>query len=288
MGLSHAPVLASHPSLEAALLAVALLVALWFKPWQVLRHRPLQSPWIGALVILPWAWWTQKLLPSGMALHLSGTCLLVLMFGWPMAMVMVVPIGLAAALLDIYGPQQLGRVAAIAPLPALPDWSAAGALLMDRSEALITQALWMGVMPATLGLAIGLMMRRWLPRHLFIYILGRGFITTALSITLTGALGLLALPFLALLGGLLLFVRGLLLQLLRGLGGLGRGYPLLVGLSRKSMLGVLTGRDIADRMSPSVVAALLAVQRGAAIVRVHDVRETADAIKLWRELGERQ
>lgn len=191
MGLSHAPVLASHPSLEAALLAVALLVALWFKPWQVLRHRPLQSPWIGALVILPWAWWTQKLLPSGMALHLSGTCLLVLMFGWPMAMVMVVPIGLAAALLDIYGPQQLGRVAAIAPLPALPDWSAAGALLMDRSEALITQALWMGVMPATLGLAIGLMMRRWLPRHLFIYILGRGFITTALSITLTGAVGLL-------------------------------------------------------------------------------------------------
>jgi dihydropteroate synthase len=64
--------------------------------------------------------------------------------------------------------------------------------------------------------------------------------------------------------------------------------PVLVGLSRKSMLGALTGRDIADRMSPSVVAALLAVQRGAAIVRVHDVRETVDAIKLWRELGEIQ
>lgn len=62
--------------------------------------------------------------------------------------------------------------------------------------------------------------------------------------------------------------------------------PVLVGLSRKSMLGALTGRDIADRMPPSVVAALLAVQRGAAVVRVHDVRETVDAIKIWRELGE--
>lgn len=62
--------------------------------------------------------------------------------------------------------------------------------------------------------------------------------------------------------------------------------PVLVGLSRKSLLGALTGRDISDRMLSSVVAALLAVQRGAAIVRVHDVRETADAIKLWRELGE--
>jgi len=192
MPLSHTPALVSHPSLEAALLGAALLVALLFKPWQVLRHRPLQSPWIGALVILPWAWWTQKLLPSGMALHLSGTCLLVLMFGWPMAILMVVPIGLSAALLDIYGPQQLSRVAATTPLPALPEWSAAGALLLDRSDALITQALWMGVMPATLALAIGLTMRRWLPRHLFIYILGRGFIATALSITLTGALGLLA------------------------------------------------------------------------------------------------
>jgi dihydropteroate synthase len=62
--------------------------------------------------------------------------------------------------------------------------------------------------------------------------------------------------------------------------------PVLVGLSRKSMLGALTGRGIEDRLLPSVVAALLAIRRGAAIVRVHDVRETVDAIKLWRELGE--
>ena len=60
------------------------------------------------------------------------------------------------------------------------------------------------------------------------------------------------------------------------------GYPLLAGLSRKSTIGALTGRDVDDRMAGSVAAALAAVARGAAIVRVHDVRETADALKVWR------
>src|ERR1700730_18419971 len=60
------------------------------------------------------------------------------------------------------------------------------------------------------------------------------------------------------------------------------GYPLLAGLSRKSTIGALTGRNVDDRMAGSVAAALAAVARGAAIVRVHDVRETADALKVWR------
>ena len=60
------------------------------------------------------------------------------------------------------------------------------------------------------------------------------------------------------------------------------GYPLLAGLSRKSTIGVLTGRNVDDRMAGSVAAALAAVARGATIVRVHDVRETADALKVWR------
>lgn len=58
------------------------------------------------------------------------------------------------------------------------------------------------------------------------------------------------------------------------------GVPVLVGLSRKSMLGALTGRDVQARAVSSVAAALLAVQRGAAIVRVHDVRDTLDAFKI--------
>jgi len=59
------------------------------------------------------------------------------------------------------------------------------------------------------------------------------------------------------------------------------GYPLLVGWSRKSSLGVLTGRPPAERMVASVAAALAAVQRGAHIVRVHDVAATVDALKVW-------
>ena len=63
-----------------------------------------------------------------------------------------------------------------------------------------------------------------------------------------------------------------------------RGWPVLVGVSRKRMIGELTGREVHDRTSGSVAAALLAVQNGAAIVRVHDVRETVDAINVWMGL----
>jgi dihydropteroate synthase len=62
------------------------------------------------------------------------------------------------------------------------------------------------------------------------------------------------------------------------------GYPLLVGISRKRMIGELTGRAMAERGAGSVAAALLAVQNGASLVRVHDVRETVDAIRVWMGL----
>jgi dihydropteroate synthase len=63
-----------------------------------------------------------------------------------------------------------------------------------------------------------------------------------------------------------------------------QGYPLLAGVSRKRMIGDFTGRPAAERTAGSVAAALLAVQNGAALVRVHDVRETVDAINVWMEL----
>jgi dihydropteroate synthase len=59
------------------------------------------------------------------------------------------------------------------------------------------------------------------------------------------------------------------------------GYPVLVGLSRKSTIGALTGGAAAERLAGSVAAALAAVARGAKIIRVHDVRETVDALKVW-------
>lgn len=64
------------------------------------------------------------------------------------------------------------------------------------------------------------------------------------------------------------------------------GYPLLAGWSRKSSLGRVTGQDVArERVAASVAAAVLAVERGARIVRVHDVRETADALKVWQAMA---
>ena len=59
------------------------------------------------------------------------------------------------------------------------------------------------------------------------------------------------------------------------------GYPVVAGLSRKSSLGTITGRPLEERMPASLAAALMAILRGASIVRVHDVRETVDALKVW-------
>ncbi|MDM0031149.1 dihydropteroate synthase [Variovorax sp. J22P271] len=70
---------------------------------------------------------------------------------------------------------------------------------------------------------------------------------------------------------------------------LAAGWPLLVGWSRKSSIGSVTGiAQAGERLVPSVAAAVLAVDRGAAIVRVHDVRETVAALAVWRAMAEQQ
>ena len=65
-----------------------------------------------------------------------------------------------------------------------------------------------------------------------------------------------------------------------------KAYPVLVGVSRKSMIGQLTGRGLTQRVPGSIAAAVLAAQMGAAIIRVHDAAETSDALKvataLWQ------
>ena len=60
------------------------------------------------------------------------------------------------------------------------------------------------------------------------------------------------------------------------------GVPVLAGLSRKSMIGALTGREVGERVFGSVAAALIAAQRGASILRVHDVAATRDALAVWK------
>ncbi len=75
----------------------------------------------------------------------------------------------------------------------------------------------------------------------------------------------------------------LLLQKLANLAE--TGFPVLAGLSRKSMLGAITGNSVDGRQFESVAAALLAIQRGAVVVRVHDVKPTKDAIKIMEKIG---
>lgn len=150
---------------DVVICAAALIIAIWFRPWQMLRAAPLQNSWLTCLLVLPWMWGAQRLLPPGLALQLSGASLLVLMFGWPLAIITILLIA------------------------AIGGWLANAPL-----HQMLMLATWNGVVPATLALGIGLTIRRLLPKHLFIYILGRGFIATGLAMSVAGCLSVLLHP----------------------------------------------------------------------------------------------
>ncbi len=79
------------------------------------------------------------------------------------------------------------------------------------------------------------------------------------------------------------------LELLRRLDELSlQGLPVLAGISRKSMLGALTARGVGDRLAASIAAAVLAAQRGARILRVHEVAQTRDALAVWQAVDGRR
>ena len=78
------------------------------------------------------------------------------------------------------------------------------------------------------------------------------------------------------------------IALFKAIAELAQVAPLLAGVSRKSMLGLICGQPVEMRLAASVAAALLAAARGAAILRVHDVRETVDALKIMNALGDPQ
>lgn len=152
-------------ALEFALVSLACLVALAFRPWAMLREGALLGAWLAALVILPLAWATGALMPAALPLQFSGAALMVLMFGWPLAVLTALPVALAAAWLAGSG-----------PLSALDA------------------AAWNGVVPSSLALLLGIATRRWLPSHLMVYILARGFAATLVALTLTDALWMVSHP----------------------------------------------------------------------------------------------
>lgn len=144
--------------LETALALLALASAMALRPWRMLRG-PLLTPALAALALLPWMWLLPQKLPPGMQVQFSGASLLVLMLGWPLA----VP-ALALVALAVWG---LGRADA---------------------AAVLTQYVWIGLVPATLAMVVGGVLRRWLPPNPFVYTLGRGFFGTALAVFLAGVL----------------------------------------------------------------------------------------------------
>ena len=139
--------------------ALALLgAALSTRPWRML-HGPLLTPVLATLTFLPLGWLLPQWLPPGLPLRWSGACLLVMALGWPLAMI------------------TLSGVALIV-------WLIGSATATD----IATTWIWLGVVPATLALLLGAAMRRWLPDHVFIYILGRGFLGTVVCMFITGVL----------------------------------------------------------------------------------------------------
>lgn len=144
--------------LETVLAFFALSTALWLRPWRMLQG-PLLTPALASLAILPWLWLLPQQMPQGLQVQFSGASLLVLMLGWPLA---VLVLALVGALV----------------------WAVGSA----GFEAALSQAVWIGLVPATLAMGLGAALRRWLPANPFIYTLGRGFLVTAAAVFLSGML----------------------------------------------------------------------------------------------------
>ena len=158
--------------LEVCLIAVALAVSLWLRPWRMLSRQalekdgpsepsPLVTPLLATLVVLPWLWALPTLHRMPLQLQWSGACLVMLMLGWPLAIPALVAVGGIAAVLS----------------PSL-DWA----------DAVGTIA-WQGVVPATLALALGAVIRRLIGTQPFVYVLGRAFLGTAVCLFLANVLG---------------------------------------------------------------------------------------------------
>lgn len=141
-----------------ATLALALLAAAWMRPWRLLASGALTTPLLATLVVLPWLWALPWLHAMPLQLNWSLACLVLLMLGWPLAVPTLCLVAIAAGLL---GGQNF--------------------------EVMAQLAFWRGVLPATLALSLGALIRRILGPHLFVYVLGRGFLGAAVCLFIASA-----------------------------------------------------------------------------------------------------
>jgi uncharacterized membrane protein len=167
--------------LDVLLGLLALALALALRPWRVIAGSTPPWPALACWAMLPLLWSADLFTGMAVLQPLSGSCLLLLMLGWPLTVLLLVPVAAVIAL-----------VADVSVLDALH------------------RTVWLGIVPATLATGLGAALRRWLPRHLFVYILGRGFFVTGLSVAAAGALaaGLYGVPA-SLSAGDVMLARGL-------------------------------------------------------------------------------
>jgi uncharacterized membrane protein len=165
---------------NGALAVLALAIALSLRPWRCVGTQGPPWPWSATWVVMLLLW---SGTPSGGLFHpMIGVTLLVLMAGWPLAVLAM----LGAATLTVL-------IGTLTPHEAL--W----------------RMVWIGFVPATCVLAVGAAVRRWLPHHLFAYILGRGYAGTLLASLLASGMAVVATPAQLTLTGTDLLVAGVLL-----------------------------------------------------------------------------
>jgi len=158
--------------LESALALIALILALLLRPWrQLLSRRPLVTqssgdasglwtPLLATLVVLPWMWALPTLHQMPLQLQWSGACLVLLMLGWPLAVLTLLAVGVITWLLS--------------PSLSVP--------------ATLALTVWHGLVTATLAMGWGALLRRFLGTKVFVYLFGRGFFGTVVCLFIAGLL----------------------------------------------------------------------------------------------------
>lgn len=155
--------------IELFIAVLVLAASLATRPWRLLANvagadgqaqaSPLLTPLLATLVLQPWLWALPALHAMPLQLQWSGACLVVLMLGWPLAMPVMLAVG---AITGVISPM---------------DWQLS-----------LHATVWQGMVPGTLALLLGSLLRRLTGEQMFVYILGRAFLGTVLCVFATAVL----------------------------------------------------------------------------------------------------
>lgn len=147
-------------AIDAVAVAAAGAIAASLKPWRSLGGEAPPWPWFAIWAVLPLLWGLDHYTAAPSVMSMSAASLFMLFAGWPLAVLAMLPVALV--------------IAFAGPMP----WFEA-----------LNRLAWWGIVPATLALGVGAVLRRWAPHHVFVYILGRGFLGTIFCVAVARALG---------------------------------------------------------------------------------------------------